>query len=197
MIFILLQLKRIEELVAKKALNQKINQDIDSKYNSIIASADSKYDNHKYKEAKLIYLSSLEVKPNEEYPRSQIRKSDERLRILAANKKAITKTFVVTADAKVDPLEFKSESERDKYFANLLSKYDAGVTLETYKEGKKTTKRYIIIRENQAHEFRSIIFSWGGSQYSIDGKPSSSLHFNKLVKPRMGEKFVEIEKQQD
>ena len=188
------QLKRIDELIVKKDSEEKRKNGVEEKYKSILANADSKFGGHDYKEARKLYLAALEVKPNEQYPRAQIRKTDERLRILSSNQQKVNDTKNSGTSSMITKPTFRTESERKKYFDDLLKKYSPGVTLELYKEGNKTTKRYIVIRDNQAHEFLAETYSWGGAQFSVDGKPSNAIYFNQQVKPRSGEKFIEIKK---
>ena len=72
-------------------------------------------------------------------------------------------------------------------------KYPAGVTLEVYKEKNKVTKRYIVIRDGEAREFRQVNFSWGGVEYRLNGILITSQFFDQQVKARDGEYFKEID----
>lgn len=186
------QIKRIDEIIAQQASDQKQKEEQDRKYNELIANADSKFRGSDFKEARQLYLSALEVKPNEVYPREQIKKADERIKILATT--PVKTTTTTTSTTKLAELSFKNESERAKYLAELKNKYAEGVTLEVYKEGNKTTKRYVVIRSGDVHEYRDVSYTWGGQQYSVDGKPTNSMYLQSQVKPRSGEKFTELEK---
>jgi hypothetical protein len=188
------QIKRIEEIMAQQAAEQKRSEDVNKRYTDLIATADSKFGSSDFKEARQLYLSALEVKPNEIYPREQIKKADERLKIIAEAQPVNKVTKVTSGSTKLAELNFKNESERSKYLADLKTKYSEGVTLEIYNEGNKTTKRYIVIRSGEVHEYRDMRFTWGGTQYSVDGKPSNSFYLQSQVKPREGEKYTETEK---
>ncbi|MBN2486562.1 MAG: hypothetical protein JXB34_11365, partial [Bacteroidales bacterium] len=190
------QVKRIDAMLAQMEAEQKMKVEADMRYNELIANADNKFGTHDYKAARQLYLNALEVKPNETYPREQVKKADERLKILAKAdiKQVTTESGSTTAGStKISDLSFKNESEREKYLASLKEKYPEGITLEIYKEGNKTTKRYIVVRSGEVHEFREIAFTWGGQQYSVDGKPTNLLYLQSQVKPRTGESFVEKE----
>ena len=83
--------------------------------------------------------------------------------------------------------------EVQKQSAELLKKYPEGVTLEKYDEKYRETSRYIIIRDNQAQEFRQIRFkNFNGAEYSFNGKPITQQYFLSQVKVREGEKYNEL-----
>ena len=174
-----------------------------SKYYSIITNADNLYAANKLKNSRLSYLSALEVIQGHDYPRSQIRKIDDKLRIIAANKASIkivdtrpvatTKTSTsTTSNTKLNDLSFNSENDRKFYLDELKSKYSKGVTKEVYADNNSTTNRYIVIRNGKVSEFRETHYKWGGAQYKVNGKPTNSMYLNSQVKPRNGESFVEI-----
>ncbi len=189
------QIKRINQIVADDLANKERLAAINKKYQDIIANADSKFNAQDYKEARTLYFSALEVKPNEAYPRQQLKKVDEKLKIIliASMPKTTTTAKTTSTSAKLDMLNFKTETERSKYKAELKKKYKPGITLETYKEGNKTTKRYIVIRDNEVHEYRVISFSWGGAEYTVDGKPSNSMYIRDMIKPRSGETVTKVD----
>ena len=78
--------------------------------------------------------------------------------------------------------------------AELRKKYPEGVTLETYKEKYKTTKRFIVIRKGDTEEFRMVHFTnWGGKEYSVNGKPITAQYFESQTSSRSGEYYKEFE----
>jgi hypothetical protein len=93
-------------------------------------------------------------------------------------------------------LSFKNESERQNYLDELKQKYPSGITLEKYKEQYKETNRYIIIRNDQAQEFRHVSYTtYSGALYSVNGKPITQQYFLSQIKIRPGESFKEIDMQ--
>ncbi len=93
-------------------------------------------------------------------------------------------------------LVFRTESDKQKYLDELKKKYPAGITLEKYQEKYKETFRFIVIREDQAQEFRQIRFlTYNGVEYSFNGKPITQQFFLSQVKVRQGESFQEISMQ--
>ena len=135
------------------------------------------------------------------YPQAMLRKVEDALKLIASsNNNRTTSTSSVSstktstgADEKnnLQDLNFKSTSERAKYYASLKEKYPSGVTKEVFKEKSQTTNRYIIIRNGEVTEIREITFNWGGVQYSKNGKPITVNYFRTLVKPQNGENFSE------
>lgn len=57
---------------------------IEEQYNNIVSNADAQFNQKAYQDAKLTYNSALEVKPNEQYPRTKIREIDKALGLIAA-----------------------------------------------------------------------------------------------------------------
>jgi tetratricopeptide (TPR) repeat protein len=202
------QIGRIDQLLADAQAEADKKKQRDQLYASHIASGDVFYNSNKFKESKQSYLAALEVIPGQDYPRSQIRKIDEKLRIIAMNQANVrtesTTTPVTTSSTtktsttggssgqKLGSFTFKSESERKKYLENLKTKYSEGVTKEVYTEKSSTTTRYIVIRNDEVNEFREIRFKWGGVEYKMNGKPTNSFYLNSQVKPREGENFSEV-----
>lgn len=182
------QIQRIEQILVEQLNETQRLAELDTKYKNFISNADKQFTSHDYKLSKKLYLAALEVKPNEAYPRQQIKKIDETLKALAsAPIKGAAPVNTQSKENNLEEIKFSNESEREKYFANLKSKYGKGITIETYKEGNKTTKRYIIIRNDEVREFREVKYSWGGSEYTVDGKPSNMMYFRSQVRPREGE----------
>jgi tetratricopeptide (TPR) repeat protein len=191
------QIKRIDEIIALQAKQIQEQREVEEKYKVIITNADTKFKQKDYKWSRQLYLAALEVKPNEPYPRNQIKSIDNSLRNISASQStsnansATNSSKIQSSGSKMEDLSSQSESKRKQYLNSLKNEYPPGITLEIYKEGGKTTKRYIVHRDGEVHEFREISFSWGGKSYTFDGKPTNSFHVQKNIKPRDGEKYQE------
>ncbi len=200
------QIQRIEDMLALQAAEKQKIAETNSKYNSIIAEADSKFNANSLAEARKLYYASLELKPNEEYPKAQIRRIDEKVKLTAITQPNVkpTQTTITQSTAtqsstdvstsKLDEFAFKTESERVKHLTELKNTYQPGVTLEIYKEKNRTVNRYIVIRGTEVHEVREVIYSYGMTQCYIDGKPTTSMYLQSIVKPKQGENFSKSEK---
>ncbi|MBN1115865.1 MAG: hypothetical protein JXA77_01575 [Bacteroidales bacterium] len=189
------QIKRIDDILAQQNADKEKNAAVETKYNELISNADSKFSANDYTNARKSYYAALEVKPNEEYPRERIKIIDNKIKQLAVtNASAGSEKVNDTPKSNIEDINFKNESERANYLENLKKNYPPGVTLEIYTEGKKTTKRYVVIRNGEVHEYRDVSFTWGGGQYFVDGKPTNSLYVQKQVRPQEGEAYNEIKK---
>ncbi len=125
--------KKIADLAAKNAK--------DKEYNDLISLADQKLTAKDYTNAKTNYTKALEVKSNEQYPKTQIANIDATLAILAANQKKIEednlqyKTFIASADKLFDEKKYKEAKgtygkaltikENEQYPKDRISKIDA------------------------------------------------------------------------
>jgi tetratricopeptide (TPR) repeat protein len=197
------QISKIDDILAQQESIRQAELARDSEYRSFIAQADRAFDAADYRNAKTSYENALDVKPNELYPKQKIARINEILELLAKEAKsdksyqsqAQSQTSAGTSSKpKLAELNFKDDSERDSYLAELKKRYPEGITLETYKERFKVTKRYVVIRQGIAHEFRMIHFTnWGGKEYSVDGKPITGQYFESQISPRSGEYYKEFE----
>lgn len=147
------------------------------------------------------YAEALKQMPDDKLAKEQISRIDK---ILAAPvqqaAKATATAESVQSKAKaaipMGELNFKTESEKQKYLSELMQKYPEGITLEKYIEPYKETFRYIIIRDNTAQEFRQVRFkTYSGQEFSMNGKPITQQYFLTQVKPRQGESYKEIDMQ--
>lgn len=192
------QIKKIDFLLAEADKQRQAEATRKASYAALIKSADNSFDAGSYLSAREDYKQALAIEPKSVYAKQRIAQIDEINRVLAQSS-AKTSTPVSAAKTQVaaaipmSELNFKNESERQKYLAELMQKYPAGITLEKYKEKYKEIYRYIIIRDNLAQEFRMIQFTtYNGSQYSVNGKPITQQYFLSQTKPRQGESFKEI-----
>jgi tetratricopeptide (TPR) repeat protein len=195
------QIAKINDILAKQKKIRLGNLEKDREYNSYIALADKAFDAAEYTTSKEYYQKSLNVKPNELYPKQKIARIDEILKLLAKQKTSTSSQTTSQSSTprktgsgkKLAELNFKNDSERDMYLADLKRNYPEGITLETYEERYKTTKRYVIIRKGQAQEFRMVHFTnWGGREYSVNGKPITAQYFESQTSRRTGEYFKEF-----
>jgi tetratricopeptide (TPR) repeat protein len=192
------KISEIDNIIAAQLKAQADAKALNDAYDNAIRQADNLYNAADYNNAKENYQKALEVKPDELYPKQRIARIDDIIKQLA-KQQTTTRTQSRTstpasARPKLADLIFKDDSERDKYLDDLKKEYPEGVTLETYKERYKITRRYIIIRNNEAHEFRMVHFTnWGGKEYSIDGKAITGQYFESQTSPRSGEYYKEFE----
>jgi tetratricopeptide (TPR) repeat protein len=193
------QIKKIDYILAEAEKVKKAEADKKATYDAVIASGDKFYDAGSYNQAKEQYQRALDIIPGSAYPKQRIARIDEINKALASTKttgQSATPTTHKAAAAPLSDLNFKNESERQRYLDELKKKYPAGITLEKYKEQYREIYRYIIIRDNQAQEFRQITYTtYNGSQYSVNGKPITQQYFLSQVKQRAGETFTETDMQ--
>jgi tetratricopeptide (TPR) repeat protein len=193
------QISRIDIILARQERIRQEEMARDKEYESLILTADNLYNAADYNNAKENYQKALEVKPDELYPKQRIARINDIIKQLA-KQQTTAQSYKSQSSTQTGPrpkltdLVFKDDRERDRYLDDLKKKYPEGVTLETYKERLKTTRRYIIIRNNEAHEFRMVHFTnWGGKEYSVDGKPITGQYFESQTSPRSGEYYKEFE----
>jgi tetratricopeptide (TPR) repeat protein len=173
----------------------------DQKYNSFIAAADKAYDTKDFVTAKANYNQALGIKPAETYPKERLNKISEYEKMIAQEEAArkVSKTTTTGAEkskSAVEPLadlKFANESERQKYLDGLRSKYPVGVTLEVHNEKNRVINRFVIIRDGEVREFRKVVYSWGGTEFSLNGIACTGLYFDTQVKVREGEFYKEVD----
>ncbi len=191
------QIAKIDNLIAESKRTQQEERERQQQYNSYITKGDNYFSASNYQQAKESYQKALAIKPDEQYPKVKINKIDEILELLAQQKRQ-SSTIKETSTSNKKPvlaeLNFKNNSELDKYLTGLKKKYPEGVTSEIYHEKYRLTSRYIIIRDNEVKEFRGVHFlNWGGREYTMNGKPITQQYFESQIKPRSGEYFKEFE----
>jgi tetratricopeptide (TPR) repeat protein len=195
------QIKKIDYILAEAAKVKQAEAARKASYESFIKSADNAYDAGNYTGAKEDYKKALALEPTSAYAKQRIARIDEINKTLArttgnAASSPVTSRPKVVAAIPMGELNFKSESEKQKYLDELKQKYPDGITLEKYSEQNKETYRYIVVRDNQAQEFRAIKFTtFSGSQYSVNGKPITQQYFLSQTRPRQGETYQEINMQ--
>ena len=163
-------------------------------YDEAIAIADKAFDAANYPSAKENYQKALTVIPDSPYPKQKIARIDEINKILAQQKAAADQSSKksISSTTPLTQLNFKDDSERDLYLNDLKRKYPEGVTLEIYKEKYQETRRYIIVRDDVASEFRDVlILSYRGHEYTKNGKTVTQMYFEQQVKSRQGEYYNE------
>jgi tetratricopeptide (TPR) repeat protein len=197
------QIKKIDYLIAEAEKMRKTEEAKRVAFQALIASADQSFDGAKYQVAKEEYKKALVIDPSSAHAKQRITRIDEITRILAQspaktntqNTGGSTATKVIAA-IPMKELNFKNESERQNYLDELKEKYPPGITLEKYKEQYKETYRYIVIRESQVQEYRHVKFlTYGGVQYSVNGKPITQQYFLSQTKLRAGETLNEMDMQ--
>lgn len=193
------QLAKINNMLAQQVKSSQEKAAFEQKYNAIINQADNAYNSKNFETAKANYQKALDMKPDESYPKERLKKIYEYERMMAAQQARQNTSTVSqsTEQARKQPvlpeLKFANDAEKNTYLNKLKMKYPKGVTLEVYKEKNKVTKRYIVIRDGEAKEFRQVNFSWGGVEYRLNGILITSQYFDQQVKARKGEYFKEID----
>jgi len=193
------QITLIDNLLAEQEKKKEEDQARLKQYNDLIALADKAFDAANYPLAKDNYQKALAVMPDNPYPKQKIARIDEINKMLAQQAKNTqqaadnqTSKQSISSTSPLDKLNFKNDAERDIYLNNLKKKYPEGVTLEVYKEKYTETRRYIVIRDNVAGEFRDVLIkTYGGHEYSMNGKTVTQMYFEQQVKNRPGEYFKE------
>jgi tetratricopeptide (TPR) repeat protein len=154
-----------------------------------------------YVPARNQYAEALKQMPDDKLAREQITRIDKILaapvqQAVKAAETAPASQSKVKAAIPMGELNFKTESEKQKYLSELVKSYPNGITLETYIEPYKETHRYIIVRDQGAQEFRQVWFkTYNGYEFSMNGKPITRQYFQSQVKTREGETYKEIEMQ--
>jgi hypothetical protein len=189
------KIKEIDNILAKMEAEKQQKLLTEKNYNESVTKANGLFDGGKYDEAKKEYERALTIMPDQAFPKQRIAKINEIKSMLAKEaKKPTTETKpAVKKEGLIQDLSFKDETERQKYLKELLAKYPEGITCEVYKEKNRTITRYIIIRNNEANDFREIKHSWGGVDFKKNDKPITQLYYADQVKRREGEYFTQSE----
>ncbi|HYQ57215.1 MAG TPA: hypothetical protein VEP89_07685, partial [Draconibacterium sp.] len=123
----------IDEILAQQA--------IDEKYRSVVVVADGHFRTQEYDDARLQYEIALGVKPEEEYPKEQIRKIDEireneRQRI--AQEQATTEDSnrrreqIAQLEEEIDEQRILEESGLNALYDEIIKKADGSFDIEQY-----------------------------------------------------------------
>jgi tetratricopeptide (TPR) repeat protein len=188
------QIVLIDNLLADMDKQKKAEEARQKQYNDFIALADKAFDAANYPSAKENYKNALGVIPDSPYPKQKIARIDEINKLLAQQQAAANQSSKknVLTTAQLEQLNFKNDAERDVYLNDLKKKYPEGVTVEIYKEKYQEIKRYIIVRDDVASEFRDVlILSYHGHEYTKNGKTVTQMYFEQQVKGRPGEYYNE------
>ncbi len=194
------QILLVDNILAEQEKQKLAEQATQKQYNDLIALADKAFDGNNYTVAKDNYQKALAVIPDSPYPKQKIARIDEIYKLLAQQKaqntqQAAGKTPESHSLASAKPLNqlnFKNDAELDIYLNELKKRYPEGITLEVYKEKYRETRRYIVVRDNAASEYRDVLIkTYGGHEYSINGKTVTQMYFESQVKSRPGEYFNE------
>lgn len=187
---------KLKEISAKLEAENKRKQEKENRkqqYNDLIASADDQLNSARYEKAKSTYQQALKIDPEADYPRKRIVQINDILTKLAASDKIIEKESKKINETSLPELVFKDEEELGRYLVELKRKYPEGITLEVYEEEKKTIRRFIIVRNDEATEFREIRHYWGGRDYSKNDKPITQQYFVQQTKRRTNEYYNMVE----
>jgi tetratricopeptide (TPR) repeat protein len=195
------RLAEAERLLAARKLEQEQARVRAEAYTNAMNNGNKLFAAKSYIPARNQYAEALKLMPDDKLAKEQVARIDKILAtpVQQAVKAAETPQAATGKSRAAIPmgeLNFKTESEKQKYLEELMKKYPEGITLEKYSEPYKETFRYIIIRDNTAQEFRQIRFkTYNGQEFSMNGKPITQQYFLNQVKPRQGETYNEIEMQ--
>lgn len=111
--------------LARKRLENKKNGDLEEgeknkKYQDLIQRANFSFSNQNYKEAKEHYNSALNLKPDEQYPKDQLKLIEEKLKLLA--------------EKNAKELE---EQEREKKYKDIINQADSKFDNQKFEESKE------------------------------------------------------------
>ena len=179
------RINELNSLIADNNKTEKNKQD----YENALKLGNSYFNKGDMANAKIQYQKALALQPGSTYATQQLTKINQGLSLAASN----ANTSGSSAKSALQELKFKSDDERDRYLTQLTRKYPAGITLEVYKEEFQTTNRYIVIRDGKANEYREVIHSWGGKDYSLNDKATNSMYFKQQTKQKSGEYFKKFE----
>ena len=194
------QIQLIDNLLAEQEKQRMAEQAKQKQYDDLISLADKAFDGNNYTVAKEYYLKAMEVIPGSPYPKQKIARIDEINKLLAQQRTKNTQQTAaktsgsqsLASAAPLTQLNFKNDQERDVYLDDLKKKYPEGVTVEVYKEKYRETKRYIVVRDNLANEYRDVLIkTYGGHEYTLNGRAVTQMYFESQVKSREGEYYKE------
>ncbi|MBN1414440.1 MAG: hypothetical protein JW973_05020 [Bacteroidales bacterium] len=194
------QILLVENLLAEQEKQKRAEQAKQKQYSDLISIADKAFDAANYAVAKENYQKALAVMPDNPYPKQRIARIDEINKLLAqqqlknAQQTAVEKSSKqkISSAAPLAQLNFKNDAERDLYLNELKKKYPEGITVEIYKEKYRETRRYVIVRDDVATEFRDILIkTYGGHEYTMNGRTITQMYFDQQVKRRPGEYYKE------
>lgn len=106
------------------------------KYNTAVAAGDKLFSGKQYTEARLKYLAALNVLPDENYPRDQIRKIDELFaqvekdRMLALKKSQQDSIKSVRARAFELAMNSAKENEQSKHYQEAIQNYEKAIQID-------------------------------------------------------------------
>lgn len=167
------RIREIDDLLnqlAKKAEENRLKEQAIARTNALfdkkIKEADAAFMIKSYQNSKTLYQDALVIKPGEKYPQDRI---NEINRILAQLSKPV----------KIENVETPSPVEEAVASDDLMVKYPEGVTEELYEEGSKKIVRRIVVRGNEANEYKKIIYTWGTYYFKNNELPISEYIWNK------------------
>ena len=139
------QIQKIDELLIRLKAEADENarlaskkQALDEKYAAIIALADSQFSSNDYQSSKTTYQDALDLKTNEAYPKSQIRKIDE---ILSEQRRLAEEQERLAMEKK----------GMDEKFNTFIALADSQYSSETYESAKKNYNSALQVKPDEAY----------------------------------------------
>ena len=139
------QIQKIDELLIRLKAEADENarlaskkQALDEKYAAIITLADSQFSSNDYQSSKTTYQDALDLKTNEAYPKSQIRKIDE---ILSEQRRLAEEQERLAMEKK----------GIDEKFNTFIALADSQYSSETYESAKKNYNSALQVKTDEAY----------------------------------------------
>ncbi len=141
--------RRIQELdgliaeAARLAEEQRRQQELEARYNALIASADKSYDGKQYSAALNDYKDALQLKPSERHPQDRIAAIEQQLDA-AAKAKAEEERLL------------REQQDRDKRFGDLIASADKAFGEKRYEEARSGYGDALGVKPGEAHPTRRL-----------------------------------------
>ncbi len=125
------QIDEIERILERRKAEKRAEQEKQEKYESLIAEADSQFDEERYKTSKNNYQAALDIKPEEEYPKQRIELINDQLARLKAEKE-------------------KREQQNERY-REAINTADQLFRLEEYEDARIAFNQALKIKPDEAY----------------------------------------------
>lgn len=125
------QIDEIERILEKRKAEKRAEQEKQGKYESLIAEADSQFDEERYKTSKSNYQAALDIRPEEEYPKQRIELINDQLARLKAEKE-------------------KREQQNERY-REAINTADQLFRMEEYEDARIAFNQALKIKSDEAY----------------------------------------------
>ena len=157
-------------------------------YDDAIAQADKFFNAREYDQAAAGYIQAAEMKPEMEYPKSQLeeikRLKEDRAKNLAkkAAQEAAAKREAERARKEKQKAQKEAENRADKARENrmkryqelqpeaLAAKFPSGISHEEYDDGQRMVKKSTIVENGAGRQLMRYKYPWGAEFFFLNGK---------------------------